>query len=292
MVRGVTDHAQDQPLPPLGSLARSAALLRAFRYERTDPARFYGLLAADSARQVAHYVDLAGALLLDVGGGPGYFADAFRAHGARYLGLDADAGELSLHGRTVGADTVLGSALALPFADGVLDVCYSSNVLEHVPEPYRMADEMLRVTRPGGVVFLSYNNWLAPNGGHETAPWHYLGGSYAADRYTRRTGCRPKNDVGSSLFPTSVAQMLRWTRAGERQGAFEVLAVLPRYHPTWARGVVRAPVLREFLTWNLALVLRRSTLIRSGAATGSDRAIAAGGGPAHGGPRPVGSGLR
>ena len=240
-------------LPPLGSLARSVALLRAFGHEQSDPARFYSFLAADSVRQVASYADLTGAVLLDVGGGPGFFAEAFRAHGARYLGLDADAGELSLHGRTVGADTVLGSALALPFADGVVDVCYSSNVLEHVAEPYRMAEEMVRVTRPGGLVFLSYNNWLAPNGGHETAPWHYLGGRYAADRYTRRTGHRPKNDYGSSLYRTSVAQMLRWTR----RGGVDVVAAFPRYHPRWAHGVVRLPGLREVLTWNLALVLRR-----------------------------------
>ncbi|MGB8650004.1 MAG: class I SAM-dependent methyltransferase [Mycobacteriales bacterium] len=241
-------------LPPLGSLARSRALLRAFGYEQTDPARFYSLLAADSARQVAHYTPLAGRTLLDVGGGPGYFADAFRALGARYIGLDADVGELSLHGRQVARDTVLGSGLALPFRDGSVDVCYSSNVLEHVVAPEVMADEMVRVTRPGGLVFLSYNNWLAPNGGHETAPWHYLGGRRAADRYARRTGKRPKNEYGETLFRTSVAQMLRWLRA---QDDVDVVDVLPRYHPSWVRWVVKVPAVREVVTWNLLLVLRR-----------------------------------
>lgn len=243
-----------EPLAPLGSLARSRQLLRAFGYEQSDPARFYSLLAADSARQVAHYVDLAGRTLLDVGGGPGYFADAFRALGAAYIGLDADAGELSLHGRDVAEGTVLGSGTALPFATGSLDVCYSSNVLEHVSEPERMADEMVRVTRPGGTVLLSYNNWLAPNGGHETAPWHYLGGRRAADRYAERHGRRPKNDYGVSLFPTSVAQMLRWL---DLQTAVLVVDVLPRYHPSWARWVVRVPLAREVLTWNLLMVLRK-----------------------------------
>ncbi len=241
-------------LPPLGSLSRSRALLKAFSYEQTDPARFYSLLAADSARQVAHYTPLAGRTLLDVGGGPGYFADAFRAQGARYVGLDADVGELSLHGRAVTRDTVLGSGTALPFRDLAFDVCYSSNVLEHVSEPERMADEMVRVTRPGGLVFLSYNNWLAPNGGHETAPWHYLGGRRAADRYARTHGTRPKNDYGTSLFRTSVGQMLRWL---DTQTEVEPLDVLPRYHPSWARWVVKVPGVREVATWNLLLVLRR-----------------------------------
>lgn len=242
------------PLPPLGSLARSRALLKAFSCEQSDPDRFYSLLAADSARQVAHYVDLGGKRLLDVGGGPGYFADAFRALGAHYVGLDADVGELSLHGREVSEDTVLGSGMALPFATGCLDVCYSSNVLEHVVDPERMADEMVRVTKPGGTVFLSYNNWLAPNGGHETAPWHYLGGRRAADRYARRTGKRPKNEYGSTLFTTSVGQMLRWLSV---QDAVAVVDVLPRYHPKWARWIVKVPLAREIGTWNLLMVLRK-----------------------------------
>ena len=117
-----------------------------------------------------------------------------------------------------------------------------------------MADEMVRVTRPGGMVFLSYNNWLAPNGGHETAPWHYLGGRRAADRYARKTGMRPKNEFGESLFTTSVAQMLRWL---DRQSGVDVVEVLPRYHPRWAKWVVHVPAVREVLTWNLLLVMRR-----------------------------------
>ncbi len=246
------------PLPPLGTLARSRQLLRAFRTEQSDPEGFYGLLAADSARQVAAYADLDGAVLLDVGGGPGFFADAFRGHGARYVGIDASLGELSLHGRTVGEDTVLGSGTDLPVRTGQIDVCYSSNVLEHVAEPERMAEEMVRVTRPGGLIFLSYNNWFAPNGGHETAPWHYLGGRRAADRYARRTGHRPKNDFGSTLFALSVARMLRWADQAVASGRVHEVARLPRYHPTWARWVVGVPLVREVATWNLVLVLRRS----------------------------------
>ena len=158
-------------------MRRSVTLFQAFRKEQTDPDLFYGMLAADSAAQVAHYAPLAGRLVLDVGGGPGYFADSFRRAGARYLAIDSDVGEMSLHGRAPERGTsILGSGLSLPIRDGAVDVCYSSNVLEHVPDPWRMADEMVRVTRPGGYVFLSFTSWLSPWGGHETSPWHYLGG--------------------------------------------------------------------------------------------------------------------
>src|SRR4029453_12457876 len=160
--RGVLAGAQAN-----ATLRRTWTLFRAFQVEQTDPDRFYSLLADDSVRQLSSWAPLAGRRLLDVGGGPGYFGAAFRRAGATYASVDADLGELSAAGKP-GPGTVLGSSLALPVHDNAVDVCYSSNVLEHVPEPERMADEMVRVTRPGGVVFLSWTTWLSPWGGHET----------------------------------------------------------------------------------------------------------------------------
>ena len=237
-------------------MRRSVTLFQAFRKEQTDPDLFYGMLAADSAAQVSHYAPLAGRLVLDVGGGPGYFADSFRRAGARYLAIDSDVGEMSLHGREPERGTsILGSGLSLPIRDGAVDVCYSSNVLEHVPDPWHMADEMVRVTRPGGYVFLSFTSWLSPWGGHETSPWHYLGGHYAARRYARHHGKQPKNVYGESLFAVSVAAGLEWARC---HPTADVVDALPRYHPKWAKPVIRVPGLREIITWNLLLVLRRT----------------------------------
>jgi hypothetical protein len=33
--------------------------------------------------------------------------------------------------------------------------------------------------------------------------------------------------------------------------------VLPRYHPSWARWIVKVPLAREVGTWNLLMVLRK-----------------------------------
>lgn len=234
-------------------MRRSVHLFREFGYEQPDPARFYTALAQDSAAQVGQYADLDGALLLDVGGGPGYFRDAFRAAGATYLALDSDVGELSGAGE-VGAGTVIGSGMQLPFADGCVDVCYSSNVLEHVPEPWHMAEEMVRVTRTGGLAFISYTTWFGPWGGHETSPWHFLGGRQARRRYVATHGHEPKNKFGESLFAVTVADGLRWART---QDAAYVVHLLPRYNPWWSRWLLRVPVVREVVTWNLVLVLRK-----------------------------------
>ena len=87
----------------MATLRRSIQLLRSFRFEQTRPEIFYGGLAEDTAALVDNLgrdlgVQLFGARVLDVGGGPGYFADAFSRRGARYVGLEPDAGEMSAAG--------------------------------------------------------------------------------------------------------------------------------------------------------------------------------------------------
>jgi len=244
------------------TLGRSVRLLNQFRFEQRDPARFYGALATDTAAMVGDLWDARDPgghrdrTILDVGGGPGYFATAFTAAGWRYVGVEPDPREMHAagHADRGGPGTfVRASGLALPFADSSVDVCLSSNVAEHVPQPWRLGAEMLRVTRPGGVAILSYTVWLGPFGGHETGMlWHYLGGARAAARYTRRHGHRPKNDYGSSLFDVSAADGLRWAA-----GTGALLAALPRYHPRWAWWLLSVPGVRELLVSNLVLVLAK-----------------------------------
>jgi SAM-dependent methyltransferase len=251
-----TGHDDGMPstAPFSADFRRSVRLIRAFRSAGTDEAGFYRLLAEDTIAQLGQYTSLAGRTVLDVGGGPGHFSRALSDAGARTYCLDLDRAELTAHGPAF-AGSVQGSALALPFRDGVVDVCFSSNVLEHVPRPWEMAAEMVRVTRPGGLVFLAFTNWLSPWGGHETSPWHYLGGDRAARRYERRAGRPPKNRFGESLFPVSVREALAWARTAP--GA-ELVEAAPRYLPSYARTLVHLPGVREIGIWNLLLVLRRS----------------------------------
>ncbi len=242
------------------TLARSVRLLGEFRHERRNPARFYGALAADTAEMVT---DLWSAVqkprtapgtLLDVGGGPGYFATAFTDARWNYIGVEPDPREMHAaeNSRRDGpGNFVRASGMALPFADGSVDVCLSSNVAEHVPQPWQLGAEMLRVTRPGGLAILSYTVWLGPFGGHEMGMTHYLGGARAAARYTRKHGHPPKNNYGSSLFAVSAADGLRWA-----SGTGALVSAFPRYHPRWAWSVTSVPGLREFLVSNLVLVLR------------------------------------
>jgi SAM-dependent methyltransferase len=229
--------------------------VRLFRSEQADPEQYYAAIAEDAVAQVAEYCELSGRTVLDIGGGGGWFTAAFRARGARCCLFEPDPEEL-FQRQTVPAGAVLADGLRLPVRDRAADVAFSSNVLEHVPDPMRMIGEMIRVTKRDGLIYLAFTNWYSPWGGHEMSPWHYLGAGFAERRYVRRYQRKPKHKVGATLFPVHVGSVLRALRA---RTDIEIVDVRPRYYPPWCRPLVRIPGLREVATWNLLLVMRRTT---------------------------------
>lgn len=235
------------------SVRRSLALLRAFRREQTDPEHCYRLLAEDSAAQLERHLPLRGATVVDVGGGSGWCTEEFRRRGARSHLFEPDPRELHAGGRRPAA-AVLADGYLLPVADGAADITFSSNVLEHVADPQTFLSEMVRVTRPGGLIYVSFTNWYSPWGGHETAPWHYLGHRRARARYERRRGRPAKHVLGENLFAVHIGPTLRHVRGRDD---VEIVTARSRYWPFLAGAVTRIPGLREFATWNLLLILRR-----------------------------------
>ncbi len=84
--------------------------------------------------------------ILDVGGRLQPYRSLFDGRVRSYYALDAVAGPtLSLVSR----------AEDLPLATGEFDVVLCTQVLEYVPSPQKAVDEMRRVLRPGGYLFLS-----------------------------------------------------------------------------------------------------------------------------------------
>jgi arabinofuranan 3-O-arabinosyltransferase len=273
----VDDHRPDGPLIalPASGLARSFALLRAFRREQDDPDLFYRTMALDTLHRLTGSAALFNRTVVDVGGGAGYFAEAFRDAGARVIlvepeGADPipevpdpddetiDARERHERavwpGRLLPGTTVAGDGLNLPLPDDCADLVFSSNVLEHVADPGRFIDEAVRVARPGGQIYLSFTVWRSPWGGHETSPWHQISGRYALRRYTKKHGHPPKNVFNETMFAISARTAMKLVKARDD---VQVLTAEPRYYPQWLRWIVHVPVLREFATWNLVLLLEK-----------------------------------
>ncbi|MGW0913845.1 class I SAM-dependent methyltransferase [Streptomyces sp. NPDC002784] len=249
---GRTSDTAPRPYAKDPSFRRSLTLFRAFLREQQDPGACYSLLARDAVDQVEAYDgSVAGRIVVDVGGGSGYFTEEFRRRGAHAYLFEPDLNEL---GEKPPEGSVVADGYLLPLYDRVADVTFSSNVLEHVADPGTFLSELIRVTRPGGLIYVSFTNWLSPWGGHEWAPWHYLGAERARARYRRRTGRPAKHTLGENLFAVHIGPTLRQVRARDD---VTVVSARSRYWPFLAETVVKAPGIREIATWNLLLILRR-----------------------------------
>jgi SAM-dependent methyltransferase len=95
--------------------------------------------------------------VLEVGVGGGNVLERIAG---RRVGIDLSPFILAKARARLGAGVglVRGDAMALPFADGVFDRVYCSEVLEHVLEPEAVVRQMRRVLAPGGFAVVSVPN--------------------------------------------------------------------------------------------------------------------------------------
>ncbi len=111
---------------------------------------------------------VAGLQILEVACGRGGFVRELARSGARIAGCDFSfsalrvaKSKLSESGlKKLGGQFVQGEAQRLPFADASFDVVISCETIEHVPDVQSTLNEMYRVARPGGRLFLTTPNYL------------------------------------------------------------------------------------------------------------------------------------
>ncbi|GAB4502997.1 MAG: bifunctional 2-polyprenyl-6-hydroxyphenol methylase/3-demethylubiquinol 3-O-methyltransferase UbiG [Anaerolineales bacterium] len=104
-----------------------------------------------------------GLRLLDVGSGGGFLSEEFARAGFLVSGLDpalASCRAASQHARpqALSIDYLAGVGESLPFAADTFDLTLCCDVLEHVDDLPQVAAELLRVTRPGGLLFFDTIN--------------------------------------------------------------------------------------------------------------------------------------
>jgi len=101
--------------------------------------------------------------VLECGCGTGLLLERMQRFARRAQGVDLSPGMLE-KARARGLDVEEGSVTHLPFPDASFDVTCSFKVLAHVPDIGRALSEMVRVTRPGGIVLAEVYNWLSLRG--------------------------------------------------------------------------------------------------------------------------------
>jgi len=154
-------------------LARAAAAAAESLQIRERVARFVADHRLEHAR------------VLEIGSGTGKLQDVV----ADYTGLDISPTAARFYHKPF----VVGTATAMPFKAGEFDATWSIWVLEHIPNPEAALNEIRRVIKPGGFVYLQ-PAW-------DCVPW-------AADGYE----ARPYSDFGlyGKLVKASIPIRKSW----------------------------------------------------------------------------------
>lgn len=103
----------------------------------------------------------------DIGCGAGTQCRLWAEQGHHVFGVDINAALISLaRERAIHAELDIrfdvASVTALPWPDKSMDLCIALELLEHVSDWQGCLNEMTRVLKPGGALFLSTSNSLCP----------------------------------------------------------------------------------------------------------------------------------
>ena len=224
-------------------------LLRGFRHG--DDAQFYLLQAQDAVRWIRRGGVKLGpeTRVLDLGCGHGILGAETAKAGCAVVFADETnllLPEIEGTFRAFNIDRDELSSL------GQYDLVICSNVLEHLSRPDSFLANAHAILNPGGVLYLSWTNWLSPWGGHEFSPFHYLGARRGHRVWDKVVGRPRKHTPFVNLFPTCIGRTLRVIRANPQ---LRILRAAPRYYTELA-FLLNIPLLREFAVWNCALLIR------------------------------------
>lgn len=151
----------------------------AILHEHLNTDRFAGFVEA-----VNRYHPVAGSTVLSSGCGAGGDLEAFALAGgaARVYGIEVDQPlaelariRLAAKGLADRGQVDIYDGRFLPYPDELFDIVISLHVIEHTRNPGQYLAELVRVLRPGGVVFLDVPNRYYPIEQHtQLRYYHYL----------------------------------------------------------------------------------------------------------------------
>jgi hypothetical protein len=260
-------HAVDErDLLPLivatNGFQRSLALFRAILIKRRDPDLYQRIILTDSVNQVIGKSPLFNRTVLEMADFPTSYPNGFSERGARVTSMRR---ELPQQGRRfdlgttqpaqAGAPQDFYTPVSIPADDDAFDLVFATNVLSSVEDPIVLLNEMIRVTRPGGSLYIQNATWYSPWGGRETSPRHLISGAYARQAYYRKHGHYPRNSYGVNFFKLTIPTLMRALHDDPR---LVVVSEHPRYLPESFGWLLRIPVVRELVTVNLVVHLEKT----------------------------------
>jgi len=189
---------------------------------------------------ISNQVAMAGKTVLDVGCGGGVLSEGLARLGAEVVGLDVAKEAISVakkHARISNLKIKYHCEPLETYEGGPFDVVTCLEMLEHVTDPKEVILHCKRLSKPGGLVFLSTINRTAK--AYLTA---IIGAEYVLGLLPRQT-----HDYNKFIKPSELANMLR----SEGLEPFSMVGM--DYHP-----FIRKATISKSLSVNYMLVCKNN----------------------------------
>ncbi len=189
--------------------------------------------------------DVTGLRTLEVACGRGGFVRKLARTSSLSCGMDFSGAAIAIgHQRWRELDGgspacfVQGDAQNLPFPDGIFDVLISCETIEHIPAPVDALREFHRVTRPGGMLYLTTPNYFNFMGLYEI---------YAKVRHPDRAPDQPYDRIQLFFQIRSLLRKTGW-RILRSDGTVHQFPFFPGRNPVRWEGLEASPSLRKMLS--------------------------------------------
>ncbi|MFC1862254.1 class I SAM-dependent methyltransferase [Chloroflexota bacterium] len=198
---------------------------------------------------IEEFMPLHNKKVLDVGGGRGIYCKMLSEK------RNCAAVNLDLHpGEYIWPKTIIGSADNLPFKDNEFNVVICRGVLEHIPTEMQQQslNEMARVTKMEGLLYIAIPPWYNPHAGHGLKPFHIL--PFKLAKFLRELIFRNRIEADSfeeqGLYGITFKGMLKMISASDMLKVVATKDVHLRLH-----FLTRVPVAREIMVPGVAFIL-------------------------------------